>query len=104
MDDFAGTLAPEQPPCEEVLLSPAASRDGFGRATGCALVGQQPFQNPEGGMEGRSNRTVLHFAIPPAVIELLTEEPGDHAVDVLIEVGTQRDGHPVDARLDLAAE
>ena len=73
VDDFAGALTPEQLPFEEVLLTPAASRDGFRRATGCALVRQQPFQDSDRGMEGRANRTVLRLAVPPAVLELLTE-------------------------------
>ena len=55
-------------------------------------------------MEGRANRTVLHFAVPPSILELLTEEPGDHAIDILIEVGTEHDGHTVDARLNFAAK
>src|SRR5256885_14503117 len=104
VDDGAAALTPEQLPLEEVLLTPAASRDGFRRAASCALVGQQPFQDPDGGVEGRANRTVFHLAVPPAILELLTEEPGDHSIDILIEVGTERDGHTVDARLDLAAK
>ena len=40
---------------------------------------------------------------PPSV-ELLAEQPGDDAVDVHAEVGADRDGPPVDARLDLAGE
>src|SRR5207244_10529632 len=63
-----------------------------------------PFQDPDGGVEGRANRTVLHLAVPPSVLELLTEQPGDHLIDVLVEVDTERDDHAVDARLDLAAE
>src|SRR5262249_27090466 len=39
IDDFAGALAPEQSPLEQVLLAPVASRDGFCRAPGGALVG-----------------------------------------------------------------
>src|ERR1700731_50811 len=64
VDDGAGALTPEQLPVEEVLLTPAASRDGFRRTAGGALVAQQPFQDSDRGMEGRTNRTVLHFAVP----------------------------------------
>jgi hypothetical protein len=39
---------------EEVLLTPASSRDGLRRATGCALVRQQPFQHPDRGRERRA--------------------------------------------------
>src|SRR5260370_22577551 len=73
VDDSAGAFTPEQLPFEEVFLTPAASRAGFRRAASCALVGQQPFQDSDSGMEGRANRTVLHLAVPPAVLELLTE-------------------------------
>src|SRR5438309_10822027 len=73
VDDGAGTLTPEQLPFEEVVLTPAASRDGFRRAASCALVGQQSFQDPDCGVERRANRTVLRLAVPPAVLELLTE-------------------------------
>ena len=104
IDDLAGALTPEQPPFEEVLLTPAASRDGVRRTAGRALVGEEPFQHPDRGVEGRANRTVLHLAVPPAVLELLADQPGDHAIHLLVEVGTQRDDHAVDARLDLAVE
>src|SRR5712692_6620998 len=73
VDESAGALTPEQLPFEEVFLTPAASRDGFRHAAGCARVGQQPFQDSDCGMEGRANRTVLHLAVPPSVLELLTE-------------------------------
>ena len=62
----------------------AASRYGFRRAASCALVGQQPFQNSDCGMEKKANRTVLHLAVPPSVIELFTES-GDHTIDILVE-------------------
>src|SRR5205823_10497228 len=43
-------------------------------------------------------------AVPASVLELLTDQPGDHGGDVLIEVGAQHDDHAVDARFDLATE
>ena len=104
VDDFAGALPSDQPPFEEVLLTPAPSRDGFRGATGCALVRQQPFQDVDRGRERRADGTVLRLAVPPAVLELLTKEAGDHAIHILIKVGTQCDGPAIDARLDLAAE
>src|SRR5262245_23648510 len=64
----------------------------------------QSFEHPDGRMERRPNGAVLHLAVPPAVLELFADLPGDDIVDVLLEVDAQRDGHPVDARLDLAAE
>src|SRR5207237_8257182 len=73
VDEGAGALAPEQLPFEEVLLTPAACRDRFGRAASCALVRQQPFQDSDRGMEGRAHRTVLHFAVPTSIFELLTQ-------------------------------
>ena len=47
---------------------------------------------------------MLRPAVPPAVVELLADKPGDHAVDILAEVGAEPNGHAVDAGLDLAAE
>ena len=55
-------------------------------------------------MERRANRTVLRFAIPTAILELLSEKPGDDTIDILMEIGAQHHDHPVNARLDLAAE
>src|SRR6266542_1609947 len=104
VDDFAGALTSDQLSFEEVLLAPAPSRDGFRSATGCALVRQQSFQDVDRGRERRADGTVLHLAVPPAVLELLTKEAGDHALHILIKVGAQCDGPAIDARLDLAAE
>jgi hypothetical protein len=104
VDDFAGALTSDQLSFEEVLLTPAPSRDGFRRATGCALARQQSFQDVDGGRERRADGTVLHLAVPPAVLELLTKQAGYHAIDILIKVGAQCDGPAIDARLDLAAE
>jgi hypothetical protein len=100
----AGALAPEQSPLQEVLLAPPASRDGPRRAPGCALVGQEPLEDPDRGVEGGAHGAVLRLAVPPAVLQLFAEQPVDHAIDVEAEVGAQRDHHAVDAGLDLAAE
>ena len=104
VDDGAAALAPEELPFQEVFLSSAASRDGLRRAAGCAFVRQQPLQDPDRRVEGRANRAVLHLAVPAAILELLADEPSDDRIHVLVEVGTQRDDHSVDARLDLALE
>jgi hypothetical protein len=104
VDDFAGALTSQQLSFEEVLLTPAPGRDGFRRATGCALVRQQSFQDVDRGREQRADGTVLHLAVPPAVVELLTEQAGNHAIHMLIEVDAQCDCSAIDARLDLAAE
>src|SRR5579863_9503658 len=53
VDDGAGALTAEQLPFEEVLLTPPASCAGLRRTACGALVGQQPFQDSDGGMEGR---------------------------------------------------
>lgn len=52
----------------------------------------------------RAGGTALRFAVPPAVLELLTQEAGDHAIHILIKAGAQGDNSAIDARLDLAAE
>lgn len=79
VDDVAGALTPEQ-------------------------LSFEPFQHADRGVERRADRTVLYLAVPTAVIELLTKEPGDHAIDVLTEVRAEDDDHAVDARLDLTGE
>src|SRR5439155_22796635 len=48
--------------------------------------------------------SILLFAVPPAIAHLLTEEPVHDALDVLAEVGSDRNGPAVDARLHLARE
>src|SRR4029453_2297963 len=68
VDDFARALPAEQPWFEEVLLTPAPSRDGFNRATGCALVRQQSFEDVDRGRERRADRTVLHCAVQPPAL------------------------------------
>ena len=55
-------------------------------------------------MKRRSNGTILRFAVPSAIFELLTNEPDNDSIDVLLKVSTERDNHPVDARLNLAAK
>src|SRR6267142_3995450 len=104
VDDFPGAPTSDQLSFEEVLLTPASSRDGFPGATGCALVRQQTLQDVDRGRERRADGTVLRLAVPPAVLELLTQQAGDDAIHTLIEVGAQGDGPAIDARLDLAAE
>jgi len=104
VDDFAGALAPEQLSFQEIRLTAASSGDGFRRATGCALMRQQAFEDPDRGVERRANRTVLHLAVPSAVRKLLTDQPGDDTVHILVEVGTQGDDQAVDTGFDLAAE
>ena len=44
------------------------------------------------------------LAIPPAIRELLAEQPDHNAVDVHPEIGADRDGTPIDARLHLTVE
>lgn len=44
------------------------------------------------------------LAIPPAIRELLAEQPDHNAVDVQPEIGADRDGTPIDARLHLTVE
>jgi hypothetical protein len=51
VDDFACALTPDQFSFEEVLLTPAPSRDGLRGATGCALVRQQSLQDVDRGRE-----------------------------------------------------
>ena len=46
----------------------------------------------------------LRLAVPPAVLELLSNQAGDDAAHILIEVGAQGDGPAIDARLHLALE
>src|SRR5947209_2329531 len=81
--DLAGALASEQISFEQVLLTPASSVDGLRRTTGCAFVRQQPFQDVNRGRERRAHGTVLRFAIPAAILELLAKQAVDDAVYIL---------------------
>src|SRR5436305_14076189 len=65
---------------------------------------QQPLQDSDRGRERRAHRAVLRPAVPPTLLQLLTEEPGDNVIDILIKVGTQYDGQTVDTGFDLAVE
>src|SRR5579862_6032013 len=89
VNDLAGTLTSDQLSLEKVLLTPAPSRNGFCRATGCALVGHESFQNVDRGRERRADRTILRLAVPPAVLELLTQQADDHRLHVLIKIDAQ---------------
>ncbi|MEZ5284867.1 MAG: hypothetical protein R2712_08675 [Vicinamibacterales bacterium] len=55
-------------------------------------------------MERRADRSVLGLAVPAAVLQLLAEQTFDDGGDVQAEVGAERHGAAVDARLDLAVE
>jgi hypothetical protein len=88
------------PALEQVLLPSAARRDTRRRTTGRPLVLEQPLEPADRRRERRAHRSVLGLAVPAAVRELLAEQPGHDAVDVHSEVDADRDGPPVDARLD----
>src|SRR5205807_9813661 len=47
---------------------------------------------------------ILLLTVPPAIAHLLTEEPVHDALNVLAEVGPERNDLPVDAGLHLAGE
>ena len=64
----------------------------------------RPSSDVDGRLHGRHRRAVLHFAVPAAVRELLTEEALDQGCHVDAEVGARRHDVAVDARLDLALE
>ena len=104
VDDFAGALTPEQLSFKEVLFTPAPGRNGFRRAAGCALVRQQSFEHIDRGCERRTSGTVLGFAIPPTIVELLTKQTGYHPTHILTKIGAQSDDPAIDAWFDLAAE
>lgn len=102
VDDGAGALTPEQLPFEKVLLTPAASRDGVRRAAGCALANSPSRTLIVVWKEERTEPSSTSQFHPPSS----SCSPSSRAttpIDILIEVGTQRDRHTVDARLDLAA-
>ncbi len=100
---LSGAGAAKEAAREQVLLADLPRVPDRGRPCG-TLVLQQPLQYADRGMERRPGRPVLRFAVPSAVVELLTEQPGDDAVNVLAEVRADRDGAAVDARFDLAFE
>ena len=88
---------------QQVLLAAAAGRDRRGAPRG-PLVREQALEHADRGVERRADGAVLGLAVPAAVLELLAEQPRHDAVDVHPEVGAERDGAAVDARLDLALE
>src|SRR5437879_1425296 len=90
VDDFAGAFASEQLSFKEVLLTPPASRDGLQRA-GCALVSQQSFEDVDRGCKRWVDRTILRFAVPTAVLELLAKQASDDGFHILVEVSAQGD-------------
>src|SRR5262249_43759791 len=104
IDDLPGGLTSHELSFEEILLTPPPSRDRFRRATGCALMRPQSFQDVDRGRERRPDGTVTPLAVPPAVLELLTKQTDDEAIHFLIKVGAQCDRPAIDARLDLATE
>ena len=89
---------------EEILLASPPRSDGFRRATGCALVRQQAFQDIDCRRERGADGAVLRLAVPPAIFKLLTEQTNDQAIHILMKVGAQCNGPAIDAWLDLAAE
>jgi hypothetical protein len=68
------------------------------------FVRQQPLEDVDRAVERRADGTVLRVAVPPAVLELVSQQAFDDALHVLPEVDAEGDGPAVDARLDLAGE
>src|SRR5947209_1155067 len=80
------------------------SPSSIAKYTRPAWVLQQALQHVDGRVERPPRRTILLLAVPAAVAHLLTEEPVHDALDVLAEVGSDRNDLPVDAGLHLARE
>lgn len=74
-------------------------RRGPRRSRRWAFEREQAVEHVDGRVDRRSNRTALGLAVPPAAVEALGEDAIDDRFDVDAEVGTGRDGAPVDARL-----
>src|SRR5205814_5285023 len=104
IDQLAGRLPPEQPPLEHVFIATPAGLSHLGRAAGSPLVLEQPLDDVDRRSEGRHRGAVLDLAVPPAVRELLTEEPIAERCHVDPEIGAGRDDVAVDARLNLTLE
>ena len=69
-----------------------------------AFVRDQSFEHTDGRVERRSNGAAFGLAVPPAILELFSQQPRDDWIDLLAEVHAQRDRTAVDARLHLAGE
>ena len=72
-----------------------------------ALVLQEALEDVDRRVERPARRATalgLLLAVPAAIGHLLGQEAVDDDAHVLAEVGADRDGLPVDARLDLAVE
>ena len=55
VDDGAGALAPKQFALQKVLFATAARSKGLCRTAGCLLIRQEPFEDVDGGIEGRTD-------------------------------------------------
>ena len=105
--DLAIRQAAQEPALEQVLLSALAGGGDVGVPAGGALVLEQSLEDVDRRVERPARRAAalgLLFAVPATIGHLLGQEAVDDDPHVLAEVGADRDGLPVDARLDLAVE
>src|SRR5581483_5030054 len=87
-----------------VLVAAEAGRRHVRLGARGQLVLEESFQHLDRGVERPAGRSVLLLAVPSAVGHLLAEEPFHDAVDVVAEIGPERNDPAVDAGLDLAPE
>src|SRR6185503_1385855 len=69
-----------------------------------SLVLGKALEHVDGRVERAARRSVLLFAVPPAIVHLLAEQPVHEPPNVLPEIRTDGDDPAIDARLDLARE
>jgi hypothetical protein len=99
---LAGAETAEEVALQEIFFTRSARLSGFGRASGCPLVFQEPLQHVDRAGEGRTDRAIGSLTVPAAVIEAFAYQPANYGRDVDPEIGAVGNGSPVDALFDFA--
>ena len=89
VDDLARAQSPQQAPLEEVALRAASGFVASGMPPVACSCASSPSRTRMVVWNDDADRPVLDLAVPAAVLELLIDQAGDHAVDVHAEVGAR---------------
>ena len=101
--DLAGRAPPEETALEQILLAAFSCLRDLRRRPDGPLVLEQPLEHADCGVVRRAH-ALRRVAVPPAVLELLADEPTCEVLRRTSEVGAERERAAVDARLHLAVE
>ena len=103
MRDLAGRLPAKEAPLEQILLRAHPRVRHLRERSDGALVLEQTLEHADRRVVRRPY-ALRCIAVPAAVLELLAEKTTHQILGRTAEVGTEREGAAVDARLDLAVE